>query len=214
MSLQGELPRVWVIRAGRHGEDEDAALEEGKVILGFTEFDDLTRYGSVEELIEAYLKLRPASPRGRAEYYGRQLWAFREKIRVGDVAVLPLKTSPGQIAVGRVSGQYHYADVLGQKRHTRTIEWTHPDLPRSTFQQDLLYSFGAFITVCRVQRHDAEKRVQTVLSGQADPGPPAGSIEAPAVEEETPLEAAAGIDLAQAASDEITAFIRSRFPGH
>jgi len=132
---------------------------------------------------------------------------------VGDVAVLPLKTRAGQIALGRVTGTYRYADVRGQERHTRAVDWTHPDLPRSTFDQDLLYSFGAFMTVCRIQRHDAERRVQAVLSTGRDPGAPVGATPE-AEESDTGRDVAAGPDLAQAASDQITAFIRTRFPNH
>ena len=214
MSGEGTLPRVWLMRAGRHGEDEDTALAEGRAIIGFLDVEDLLRYKSLEELVESLLRKKPTSSRPRAENYGRQLWAFRERVQVGDVAVLPLKTRAGQIAVGRVTGPYRYADVRGQKRHTRAVDWTHPDLPRSTFDQDLLYSFGAFMTVCRIQRHDAERRVQAVLSGGRDPGAPAAATAAAELEDDVAPDVAAGPDLAQAASDQITAFIRTRFPDH
>jgi restriction system protein len=213
MAEQAELPKVWVIRAGRHGEDEEAALAAETAIVSFREFDDLAKYGSVAELAEHFLKLKPNAPRRRAENYARQLWALREKIHIGDVAVLPLKTRSGQIAVGRVTGPYRYAEVRGEKRHTRAVEWVHPDLPRSTFGQDLLYSFGAFITVCRVQRNDAERRLQTILAGRPDPGQPEESLEVPEPGLESD-EAIPSQDLAQAASDQIIAFIRRRFPGH
>jgi restriction system protein len=214
VSRQDDGPRVWVIRAGRHGEDEDAALEEGRAVVRFGEFGDLNRYGSVEELITGFLEKNPGSPRRRAENYARQLWALREKIQPGDIVVLPLKTRPGQIAVGRVKGPYQYAEVRGEKRHTRPVEWTRPDLPRSTFQQDLLHSFGAFITICRIQRNDAERRVLAVLEGKPDPGPPVGLSTTEGREDEASHEAASRLDLEQAASDEITAFIRARFPDH
>lgn len=207
-------PRVWLIRAGRHGEDEEAALTDGMAIIGFTEFGDLRQYASAEAIAETFLSKKPTSSRARAENYGRQLWAFREKVQEGDVVVLPLKSRPGQIALGRVAGPYAFVDVRGQLRHTRAVNWTHPDLPRSTFQQDLLYSFGAFLTVCRIKRNDAERRVLAVLSGQPDPGPQSGAISEPGTDEVELGVGGASLDLAQAASDEITAFIRPRFPGH
>jgi hypothetical protein len=33
---------VWLIRAGKHGEDEDAALETGYVIIGWREMPDIS----------------------------------------------------------------------------------------------------------------------------------------------------------------------------
>ena len=57
-------------------------------------------------------------------------------------------------------------------RHTRPVQWLQTDIPRTTFEQDLLYSFGAFMTVCKISRNDAEsRRVAAVLEGKADPGP-------------------------------------------
>lgn len=208
-----DQPKVWIIRAGRHGEDEQAALDMGLAIVGFSEFGDLNEYSSIDQLVGRYLAANPDSPRRRAENYARQLWALRDKIQVGDIAVLPLKTRPGQIALGRVMGKYSYHTVQGEKRHVRRVDWTNPEVPRSTFQQDLLHSFGAFITICRIQRNNAEERVQAVMAGGSDPGPPAG-IAMDQDDESVPLESAAPLDIEQAASDEITAFIRERFPDH
>jgi len=33
---------VWLIRAGKHGEDEDAALESGYAIIGWREMPDIS----------------------------------------------------------------------------------------------------------------------------------------------------------------------------
>lgn len=45
-------------------------------------------------------------------------------------------------------------------RHSVRVKWLNTEVPRSTFDQDLLYSFGAFMTVCRMARNDAEARVR------------------------------------------------------
>ncbi len=42
--------------------------------------------------------------------------------------------------------------------HWRTVKWLNTDVPRSNFDQDLPYSFGAFMTICKIKR----KRVQGV----------------------------------------------------
>ena len=84
-------------------------------------------------------------------------------------------------------------------------------------QQDLLYSLGAFLTVCRIRRNEAERRLAAVLAGQRDPGPvkaaakPASAAGADSVSDD---ETSAPINLAQIAEDQILAEIRAHFAGH
>ncbi|MGO3090619.1 MAG: restriction endonuclease, partial [Galactobacter sp.] len=57
--------------------------------------------------------------------------------------------------------------------HRRAVEWIRTEIPRPVFEQDLLYSFGAFSTVCEVSRNDAAYRIRVVAAqeGAKDPGP-------------------------------------------
>src|SRR3989338_3983230 len=118
MGSEAVVPHVWLIRAGKHGEDEELALSEGKAIIGFHEVKDLATFKAKDGLADALAKQNPTSSRPRAENYARQLWAFRETIREGDVVVLQLKSSPGQVALGRVTGAYRYVKIGGAMRHT------------------------------------------------------------------------------------------------
>jgi restriction system protein len=209
----GSNARVWVVRAGKHGQDEPVALESGLAIIGFREIGDLATFASAKDLVAALRKADPEANQARAVNFSRQLLAFRDGLQVGDVVALPLKTRPGQIALGRVRGPYRFLAVNGEARHTRAVEWVQPDVPRTAFRQDLLHSFGAFLTVCRITRHDAEARVQVVLSGKPDPGFGEAVTESRVVPGEL-LAEDARLDVAQAARDEVTAFVRRRFPGH
>ena len=87
-----------------------------------------------------------------------------------DIVIMPRKLT-SQIAIGRVKGAYEYLQVHTAYRHTRPVEWLRPDVPREVFKQDLLYSFGAFMTVCNISRNDAAQRVMTVLEGNRIPAP-------------------------------------------
>ena len=51
-------------------------------------------------------------------------------------------------------------------RHQRSVEWISDGIPRDVIDQDLLYSLGAFLTVCQISRNDAERRIKALL---ADP---------------------------------------------
>ena len=100
----------------------------------------------------------------------RQLLAFAVAMKQGDLVVLPRKLTP-QIAIGRVTGPYEYRQLGDSSHHVRAVKWLQTDLPRTVFEQDLLYSLGALQTVCNISRNNAEQRVAAVADGKPDPGP-------------------------------------------
>jgi restriction system protein len=125
----------------------------------------------------------------------------------GELVVLPLKTS-GTIAVGRITGPYAYRDDLGSDfRHTREVEWLAQEVPRDAFDQDLLYSFGAFLTIGRVHRENAEQRILAAI------GVPSSAAETTATNDEAP-EAETAIDPAQLAREQIRQHITQTIAGH
>jgi restriction system protein len=96
-------------------------------------------------------------------------------------------------------------------RHYREIEWLNTDIPRSSFDQDLLYSFGAFLTVCEIKRNDAEKRVRGMsknLWQSSLPKPVFESSNAEVTEEQI------SVDLEELARDSIAKLIIQKFKGH
>jgi restriction system protein len=209
-----EPAKIYLTRAGKRGEDEEFSLDHGLAIIGFQEvpsLEDSQDYDAVLKIVQDSLPGK--KPRAIGNIAG-QLWAFAVAMNKDDIVVLPRKLT-SQIAIGRVKGPYRYQKVGGELRHTRPVDWVRPDVPRTAFEQDLLHSFGAFMTVCNVSRNDAERRVTAVMAGKPDPGPsvardkpkkPGGAP--PTVEpEEVP-------DLGQLAHDQIVAHIQTRFAGH
>ena len=143
---------VYLARAGKNGEDEDYVLENNLAMIGYEAVPSLERakdYDAVVKLVKDALPNE--KPRALGNFSG-QLWAFALAMRKGDIVILPRKLT-GQIAIGRVKGPYRYNRVNKAFRHTRPVEWLRPDVPRATFEQDLLYSFGAAQTVLH---HHAE----------------------------------------------------------
>ncbi|GIW56653.1 MAG: restriction endonuclease [Nitrospiraceae bacterium] len=137
--------------------------------------------------------------------WASQIWPFTKEMQLGDLVALPLKQRP-TIAFGRVAGPYQYRrDLPADVRHVRPVEWLQ-EIPRTAISQDLLYSFGAFMTVCRIQRNDAEQRIRTLLEGKPLPPPPPSREESEGRERET--------DLGEMAADQIRRFIGQRFKGH
>jgi restriction system protein len=206
--------KVYLTRGGKFGEDEDAALDNNLAIIGFVDIPSLESskdYDAVLKQVEAHMP--GARPRAIGNRTG-QLWAFAVAMKEGDLVVMPRKLT-SQLAIGRVTGPYRYQKVGDEFRHTRAVKWERPDVPRTAFEQDLLYSFGAFMTVCNISRNDAEARVAVVLSGKTDPGPSL-SIDKPKKPGDIPpaLEPEEVPDLAQLAHDQIVAHIQARFAGH
>jgi len=137
---------LWLVRAGRHGEQELYSLEHNVVSIGWGDLDfnlsNLTR----DELKKSLEEKHPGKAKNAYSNYAGQILAFVQKIQQVDLVVLPLKLQSG-ISVGRISGAYSFrADPSSPIRHTRPVQWI-ATLPRTAFDQDLLYSFGAYMTV-------------------------------------------------------------------
>lgn len=209
-----DSPKVFLVRAGKQGQDEEYCLEHDVAVIGFTEVPSLAAAQDYDAILKIFTNAQPdAKPRTAGNYAG-QLWAFALGMREGDIVVLPRKLT-SQIAIGKVAGPYKFAKVGDSYRHTRGVKWIRPDVARTTFDQDLLHSFGAFMTVCQVRRNDAERRVAAVLAGQQDPGYAGSSRGAPPGEAAPEADAEdLPTDLSEAANDQIVAHIQKRFTGH
>ncbi|MCR9221885.1 MAG: restriction endonuclease [Alphaproteobacteria bacterium] len=210
---------VWVVRAGRYGENEDYALETGLVGVGWNTGKALTDYVDLGSLSADVAAQWPdASPRSVSLWAG-QLWAIRERIAVGDLVVLPLKHD-ASVAVGRIAGSYTYVpEAPDGKQHQRAVEWIDKSIPRTRFGQDLLYSFGSLLACFQVRRNDAEARIIAIASGQEDPGPKApdaskASQSPPSAQVEAVEDDATAPNLRQLALDTIRRAIGERFHGH
>lgn len=213
-------PRVWIVRAGRHGERENWALDNQVAGGGFREVADLSKATARDAVADLVRVGFPDAGPGLVANYAGQLWALRERIAVGDVVVMPMKTS-GQIAIGKVTGDYQYlSDPDPERRHVRPVEWLRTDVPRTAIKQDLLYTLGAFLTVCEVSRNDGAWRMCQVLASGHDPGarptrgksasvasdvPQAGDVEA---------DTTAAVDVERYARDRITNAVIERYAGH
>lgn len=194
---------LWMVRAGRNGEQEEGALQHSVVSIGWQELGDLSSIKSREDLKQLYEQRYPDAKKMKVANQAGQVWAFIARIDLDDLAVLPLKTRSA-IAIGRVTGPYEYrTDLAPNIRHVRPVEWIRTDLPRTAFEQDLLYSFGAFMTVCQIERNNAEERVRAILAGTRMSWPAGEDAEGPEV-----------IDAEQVARDQILQYVSQHFKGH
>ena len=201
---------VWTVKGGRHGEREERCLDHGVIGGGWEKIPDLSGVSSKDGLSSLCEEAAPDWPAKTRSNYVGQLWSLRERMQYGELVVLPLKTS-GTVAVGRINGPYSYRDDLGDDfKHTRSVDWISTEVERDAFDQDLLYSFGAFLTIGRVQRDKAEERILKAIDGDAAQVP---TEETGASDDEGPA-AETSIDPAQLAREQVRQYISQTIAGH
>src|SRR3954463_8777582 len=154
---------VWLIRAGSHGEYEQKFLQEKRVYCTWHKLnEDLSRLRDREALFHRLLDIWPEAKSKTIHNWVSQVWPFAHSINKGDIVVLPLKSQP-TIYFGEVTSDYHFEpNGPDPFYHWRSVKWVGEAIPRSHFSQDLLYSFGAFMTICRITRNNAESRIENM----------------------------------------------------
>ena len=193
---------LWMVRVGRHGEGEHAALNDHLVGIGWPELGDLTRVGSAGNLGLRLDEAYPDAPPSARARWGDQVEAFCFGIQTGDLVALPLRSAPA-VAVGRVTGEYRYApQAVAAVRHQRAVEWIAEDIPRDRLDQDLLFALGARVSVAEISRGDAERRVEKLVAGPAT------------VAEPDVAEPDLAVDLGQVGRDQIRRRLGERYRGH
>lgn len=193
---------LWLVRAGRHGEQEQGALDNGVVTIGWNELPNLSNLKNKNELTKLYVQIHPKAKKNQIANEVGQVWRFAREMQVGDLVALPLKTQ-SSVAIGKVEGPYEYKELADNIKHIRRVKWIKT-IRRSAFDQDILYSLGAFMTVCRIKRHDAENRVLRLLQAAE---PPEADETSKVISEET-------VDIEESARDQVTKYIGTKFKGH
>lgn len=164
------MKSAWQVRAGRQGERDQEALAEGLAIVGWGGVPALGRFDDKEALKAG---LREHYPQRSAYVIGNwagQLWRFYREMSEGDLVVMPLKTVR-QFAVGEVTGSYFYRpDATPDCRHARPVRWLRTGIDPGEFGPDLRGSLGSLLTVCRLSRHEAARRIGDIAAGRPDPG--------------------------------------------
>ena len=213
------MTRLWIVRAGARGERELAAIEQGNLLPGFPTVGDLSRKDSRDAILDHLQEVLPNDSVNRLRNYAAQLNQFVNQIAIGDYVVMPRKLTNG-VAIGVVKGTYQF-DADSDFRHLRAVEWRNVSVPREIFKQDLRYSFGAFLTICEIERNSALERVKAVLETGTDPGPllgkqgqvPKSPSSDGGKDENTEVEDYQS-DIEDMANQQIVSLIKSEFSGH
>ncbi|WP_120521468.1 restriction endonuclease [Arthrobacter celericrescens] len=210
---------AWLVRAGSTGEREQWALSNAVTGAGYGDVDSLQDSDTREKVFSKVEAGIPGQKLGAVRNFAAQLWALRGRMELGDLVVMPLKRSAA-VAIGIIEGPYEYDsnEPDPERRHIRRVRWDAPDIARSRINQDLLYSLGAFSTVCRIERNDAEFRLRTAMTSGKDPGArlemqdlpsKGGSFSVDETEQEN-----VPVDISRYAADSIASRLIETFAGH
>ena len=211
------MTRLWKVSLGSNNEFEADAFKRNLLTVDFSIRSDISGATDREALLVALQQVLPDKRPNTLRNFSVQLNQFINVIQVGDLVVSPV-SSTMTIAIGRISGGYQPHPETGSP--TRPVEWLKKDLPRDTFKQDLLYSFGAYNTVCEIARNDALRRVEGVIQTGRDSGDGLttrtvqNTSHDPVGDTAHQENADALVDLDQIARDQIERRIASVFTGH
>ena len=205
---------LWLVRAGRYGEHEKKFLDENRIYLTWRGLaQDLTLLGEQKELRTLCEETYPDASKHKISNNVGQIWRFCKEIHPEDWIIVPSKQR-SSIHVAEVKGKYVFnPDGEDPYYHYRDVEWIAQDVPRSNFDQDILYSFGAIMTICQIHRHDAERRVREMKANDWKSSG-AGSAIATRGDEKDAEDDERLNDLEEAARDQLTKLIIARFKGH
>jgi restriction system protein len=194
--------KIWTVRAGRHGQQEQVCLDEKLITIGWSDLPDLKSFKTRDDLYNAYQEIYQQGS-GKAGITVGQIWRFANEIAIGDLVALPSKFQP-VIHIGKVIGDYKHEqkqDII----HSRKVNWLQT-IPRAAFDQDLLYSFGSLLTVSQVSREQAAERVLALIEGKKVPT---------AKKTDTvSIEAVEDFNVERIAKDRIMKVIDRKFKGH
>ena len=158
---------LWLIRAGKNGEQEHDALENNVCVIGWNELPDLSKITNKEELTKIYHQHYEDETERAAIIRINQIWRFVKDIKIEDMIALPLK-SERSVAIGKINEEYTYKKISPIIQHTRSVQWMGK-IPRSSLleHKDILYSLGAHLTVARMWANDAENRIKKILDNES-----------------------------------------------
>lgn len=210
---------LWLVRAGSRGEHEQKFLDEGRIYVAWNALNvDLAALPDRQALIAAMAERYPEEKSKALINWSSQVWAFGWDMSEEDWVVMPSKLQSG-IYFGKVSGAYHFEpEGPNPYYHWHSVDWFSGLIPRISFPQDILYSFGAFLTICRIQRNDAEARVRAMAANQWRPestGASAGTPPQPDQGEPISDDSApTNVNFEELAGDQVERLIEARFKGH
>lgn len=206
---------IWLIRAGSHGEYEQKFLQEKRVYVTWDDLDvNLSKLENRETLTDVLKNRYPNAKPKRILNWVSQIWPFAHEIKAKDWVVMPLK-SQRAIQIGEVTGEYQFEPGGPNPYfHWRSVKWIGEAISRDHFGKDLLNTFGAFMTICRVKKNNAESRLAAMKANGWIPETLKSIVNAKGSSDVSDEGTEYDGNLQERADDGIAKLIMSKFKGH
>jgi restriction system protein len=190
------------------GEFETKFIEDSAIYCTWQDLGwDLSAFTDWEAFKGKVQETYPDISAKKASHSAGQLWAFAHKMKQGDLVVTPSKIKP-IVHVWKITSDYKF-NVENEPlyRHVRQVKWLK-EIPRKDLDQDLLYSFGAFMTICQIARNNAEQRLLNMMGMTATSkmAKTDDTVDDILTEEE--------IDIEESARQEISDRLIAKYKGH
>lgn len=165
---------VWVVRAGKYGEQEEFALAWDYAVIDWRKLGSLLQFRTQGELLNAMAGGYPYEMPKTHNKWTEETWGFAREIAPGDLFILPLKKRDGRqvgrmrqdgiIAVGKFIGDYkHVADAPNGTEHRRKVIWIRRNIPRVGLDDDISASLeNTQRTVFQPRFARAEERIRKI----------------------------------------------------
>lgn len=206
---------VWGVRAGSAGEHEQKFLDDNRIYVTWYGLrDDLSGYGSQSELRDLLQTRFPDYGPRKVMNHASQLWPFAHEMKAGDWAVVPSKRR-SSIHIAEIIGDYVFDPGAPDPYfHWRDVRWVATDVPRANFDLDVLHTLGAFMTIFRVRRNGADKRIRAMAERGWRSGLPGPELPSSGPDDDVPAAGEpsdANVDLEEVGRDQIVRLVSQRF---
>lgn len=190
---------VWVSKSRKTGLTHEY-FEKGFISMGWPKLPDLSKINTKTELAKIYEEYYPGERKMQLAIHVGQIWKFVKEAKIGDFLIFPNKEK-STVHVGKITGDYNYLHENPILKQNRKVSWIN-EYPRSTFDLDLLNSFGSLLTFARVRKDKAFERITRMVEGKNN------SIQEIGESDEL------FYNLETEATDRIIKFIEQKFSGH
>ncbi|MGX4671073.1 restriction endonuclease [Cerasibacillus sp. JNUCC 74] len=200
---------IWLFRAGSKGEFENKFLKDNRVYLTWDDLNiNLKEFPNKEDLYDLLVEKYNLEKEKTAINWASQIYPIAYRMEIGDWVVLPSKLNR-TIHFGEIKGDYCFnPKAESPYYHYRDVNWFALDVPRDRFEQDILYSLGAFMTVCKIHKNNAEERLKEMYENNWQ------VVHKSVIKRIDETEDEAVVDLEEFIQDKISEYIIRKFKGH
>ncbi len=162
------LTPMWMMRAGRGGENVDDFLQKGAIGFGDPKLGKLSPTTTKEELIKLYAKMYPEEKEKSRASWAAQLFRFLGEIKVGD-PVVTFDRDRRRYILGKVAGDYElWPEVIAGKPHVRRVVW-EKEILRDGLSVSTRNTLGAIQTIFKIGSEAAKELLALAVPLGATP---------------------------------------------